>query len=583
MSHILHTYRRLLCLLALSVLGAVPVPAAAQQGLSFSITPTIFDMAAMPGQAWTSSVKVVNNNPYPLTVYAVPVSFVPQGERGHGAFVPVPEERAEETGTTLASWMDITNEPIEIPAESSVAVPVAIAVPQDASPGGHYAAVMIGTKPPVTEGKMSVKTSQIISALFFMRIAGDVVELGEVRTFRSERRFAGSPEMAFTVRFENKGTVHLQPQGEIRITNMWGKERGIIPINQETNFGNVLPASTRLFSFSWKGASSLTDIGRYRADLTLAYGLEERKFITRSTTFFVIPLKPLLTALAFLAFAIGVVTWSVRTYIRYMLRLSGFDPATTGTVRTHRYIPKEGDVALPRRVRAGAVAVPVPIAKGRESEEQLQPYLSLATLIAPVTRAWQELRVRLTGVRGVISQLRVALAFVVQYRTFFIAALGIAAVLVGTLVYVRGGTVSDRTYEVTIGDTDPTTISSEEIMRDRAPETSATPADSTDARTTESVGEKRYTLEVVNAGAVPGSGGAVEAVLIDGGFAVDALSVDLESPRARSVIIYDPAVEAEAKQVSDLLGGVLLSAYVDPAAALPAIVVYLGADGVREP
>ena len=31
--------------------------------------------------------------------------------------------------------------------------------------------------------------------------------------------------------------MHIQPQGDIKIFNMWGQERGVIPVNRQTMFG----------------------------------------------------------------------------------------------------------------------------------------------------------------------------------------------------------------------------------------------------------------------------------------------------------------------------------------------------------
>src|SRR3989344_4620678 len=72
---------------------------------------------------------------------------------------------------------------------------------------------------------------------------------------------------------------------------MWGEERGLIPINQASQFGNVLPESIRKFTFSWKGEWSMADIGRYTAVATLAYGSESRQFASMQTEFWVIPFK----------------------------------------------------------------------------------------------------------------------------------------------------------------------------------------------------------------------------------------------------------------------------------------------------
>ncbi len=514
------------------------------EGLSFSITPTIFDMAAMPGQSWTSAVKVVNNNPYELTVYATPVNFEPRGEHGHGSFVPL--DPSATAGTTLAEWMSVSNQAIVIPAESSVAVPVGIQVPADAAPGGHYAAIMIGTKAPDTGDGFQIKTSQIIASLFFLRIAGDVVEKGEVRTFRADHRFTGKPEMSFSVRFENEGNVHLVPQGEIVIRNMWGKERGIIPINRETNFGNVLPQSLRLFTFSWRGEASLLDIGRYQADLTLAYGQDGRKFVTRSATFWVIPLKPVLIFFGSFALAIWFITRSVRAYVRYMLRMSGIDPNQSEVSRSRpRYVLHEGDVRIERTV----------------------------SVQAPVQAGIRDLKDRLRGARVLLDVPRVLVSFVKAYPRFFLSALGFVILLTGLGWYVVSVTTDRRDYEVTIDGATPVTISSEEIMQDRTP--GVVPAAIDTIATTS---ELAYELAVVNAASTPGLGGVVADKLTAEGYTVTDLRAELGEEKKRSVIVYDPSLETEALLISEALGGVILSAFTNETAEKPGITIYLGND-----
>jgi hypothetical protein len=521
------------------------------EGLSFSITPTIFDMAAMPGQAWDTSLKIVNNNPFELTVYATPVNFEPRGERGYGSFLPVAP--TESNGVTLAEWMTVPAESIVIPKESSVALPVSIRVPADAAPGGHYAAIMVGTRPPERDGSLRITTSQIITSLFFVRIAGDVVEHGEVRTFRGVHYVTGKPEMAFELRFENKGNVHLLPRGEIVIKNMWGKERGIIPINQDGNFGNVLPESIRQFDFSWTGEASMFDIGRYKAELTLGYGTEEKKFTTRATAFWVIPVKPLLIFVVSIVAIVWFVTRSVRAYIRYMLRMSGIDPDATPTTSARpRYVLGEGDVRIER---AQAVSV-----------------------AAPVKAGVRDLRARLAGVHELFSMLRVVAAFIRSYRVFFISVLGFIALFVVVWWYLANVTTKHRDFEVTIdAGSEPTTLSSEEILHDRSaapPAVHEAQATSTDV---EGV-EQSFVLNVVNAGSTPGQGGVVADILTAAGYTVDDLSADLEEERAVSAIIYDPSLEVIALDMSERLGGILPSAFADATASVPSITIYIGND-----
>lgn len=493
-------------------------------GLSLSITPTLFEMSVQPQQSWNSSVKVINNNRTPLTVYADVVNFEPQGEFGRGKFSPVFEDFTE--GKTLAEWMTVPDEPIVIPPEGSVQVPVAVQVPEDAAPGGHFAAILIGTVPPEDDKPLQIATSQIVTSLFFVRIAGDVVENGTVRTFVAKDSFLSSPEATFEVRFENKGNVHLQPRGEIVITNMWGKERGIVPINHETHFGNVLPESIRKFEFTWKGEQSFTDIGRYKAALTLAYGRDEQKFTTQSTYFWVVPIKQVLTVLGSLFAILWFVSWVIRAYVRRMLDMAGVEAYVPPSQRKGRVV-KKGDVLISEKV----------------------------SVQAPLKAGVHDFKSKIERTKAFKDTLEVLFNFVLQYKKFFISI--IALIVLSVVVWNFFGQVmqSQRDYEVTIENPDTDiTISSEEILYERNQHNLA----KTTKQATST--QQTFLLTITNSSDTPGAAAALQSRLENDGYVVTSLQSDFGAVKPRTVIVYDVRLQEEALALSKILDNALLSA-----------------------
>jgi hypothetical protein len=523
------------------VLWLLPCTGIAQDSglVSLSVTPTLFEMSANPQQAWNSSVKVINNNPQELVVYAQVVNFAPQGETGQGKFVPVFE--SETHGATLAEWISITSEPFTIAPEQSVSIPFNVQVPPDAAPGGHFAAILIGTQPPDSAGGYQVKTSQIVTSLFFVRVAGDVVEEGVVREFRTVEKFVDAPEAQFEVRFENKGNVHLQPQGEILITNMWGKERGVIPINHQTHFGNVLPESVRKFEFSWRGETTLSDIGRYKAVLALAYGEDARKFATSTVYFYVIPLKALVIVLGSLIAIIALMTWAIKAYVRRMLALAGVNPdyrASSRPVNTYR---RDGDVRIERRV----------------------------SLQAPVQSGVLDLKKRLEGAHAMKDVISSVYSFIIAYRVFFLIFVLCVISIFAIFFFVREVTQEQRDYEVVIENTDAdVTLSSEEIIYEKSE--------------TESVAlnqdSQQYSLVLINASDTPGLGASLQGRLESEGYVITSLRADLEEVKERTVIVYDTELQEEALALSKLLKNALLSANTEIPQTTPQINVFIGND-----
>ena len=343
---------------------------AAEDSLSVTVTPPLFQLTIGPGEAWTSTLKIVNNNSYDVTYYASPMDFEAEGEAGKGRFMPLIDESvSSESGHTLGHWIEISPDPIVVKRGMSGEVPFTVRIPEQAAPGGHYAAILVGTKPENEETLgPSMKISSFVSSLLFVRIKGEVTEKGRIREFRSANNLYETPHADFLLRFENIGNTHLKPQGDITLYNMWGKERGKITFNQANNFGNVLPNSIRKFEFSWEGEESIFEIGRYSAVVTLGYGQESKQNSTATTYFWVVPIVPVAMTLGSLTLFIVLITWLIRRYIRRALALEkrhlalrgsseSIPTASLSTMQALIEPIKEGVVDL-RTLRKGVVIPP---------------------------------------------------------------------------------------------------------------------------------------------------------------------------------------------------------------------------------
>ncbi len=423
------------CILSFLFSGISSVYAAPSQ--SISVTPPLFQFSVNPGDIWQSTVRVVNNNTYPLTVYPEVVNFEPEGEDGKGRFVPV--IRSEER-ISLAEWIEIGSGPYVIPPEQSGEIPFFVEVPDDASPGGHFATILISTEEPKSDSSMAIVTSQTVASLFFVRVEGDVVENAAIREFSILPRSIELPQAEFSLRFENKGNVHLQPRGDILIYNMWGTERGVIPVNHKTHFGNVLPETIRDFHFTWKGEQSLADIGRYKAIATLAYGEDGIKSVSATTYFWVLPVRGALLTLLVLFIVVGGITFMIRRYVRHMLMLAGVDPETE---------------KLRNRVSHG---------RSLEPERVSQKERQLRRVAEPLQRGATELTHDLREAHQFVDVVTTIVYFVGRYKVFFASLTVLVGIFIGLVLYINHVTEGDRSYEVTIDEGDISeTLTDEDI------------------------------------------------------------------------------------------------------------------------
>ncbi len=413
----------LLTLVALLFFG---VQTNAQESQSLSVTPPLFQLSVLPGDIWQSSIKVVNVNSYPLTVYAEVVNFAPVGEVGQGRFIPIIKKSDDKV--TLAEWIEIAGGPYTISPEQTSELSFFVEVPEDAAPGGHYAAILITTQPTPsdTSEALSVQTAQTVTALFFVRIEGDVNESGSIREFRAIDGLLPRPEAEFSLRFENKGNVHLQPKGDIVITNMWGTSRGIIPVNYQTHFGNVLPGSIRDFTFVWKSEFGIADVGRYKAIATLAYGENGVKSVTSIAYFWVIPVKATLITVSILALFITLIVWMIKIYVRRMLTLAGVD------VDASHQEQKEIHEQKPKNTTEKA--------------------LSYKKVSAPLRSGVLDLRQRLSHAEEKLDMIGTLVQFALHYKKFFVSVLVLIGIFISMALYIGKATDTSKNYEFTISE-----------------------------------------------------------------------------------------------------------------------------------
>lgn len=303
------------------VLVALPVYAQ-EDSLKMTLTPPLIKNNMNPGESWMSNIKLVNNNKEELVIYTEIVNFK-SGPDGGVEFIFDEADLGEDKNSGfLKEWMQIQEGPFTIPSFGNVEIPFQIKVPEGAGPGGHYAAILAGTKPASSFDGSGIGISSMISSLILINISGDVVESGRIREFSTDKTYYDEPEVKIKLRFENTGNVHLQPKGNISIKNMFGDEVGNIDINKNTAYGNVLPGGTKSWEFPWKGEMGIAKMGKYSAEVKVFFGEKIAEVDTRTFYFWYINFKIVGIILgSILGFSLFIII-IMKLYIRRAIRLN---------------------------------------------------------------------------------------------------------------------------------------------------------------------------------------------------------------------------------------------------------------------
>jgi len=531
---------------------------------TITITPTLFNAKVVPGQIWSSNIKVVNPNNYPLTIYAESVNFFSDDETGRPFFTPKLLNEAPQN--TLAEWVVINSNAIVIQKGQSITLPFSIKIPNDAPPGGHYAAITVGTKPPeISRTDQSLVTaSQVVASLLFIKVDGDIVEKSSIREFRAVKGITQSPENSFSLRVQNEGNVHIQPQGEISIYNMWDAKRGTIPINQQTQYGSVLKESIREFNFAWKSDSHPFDIGRYKAMVTLGYGDEDRQFITSTTYFWVIPYTVILTTVVIL-FSFGYfLSLMIRIYIRRVLSLSGIDPRSMRPLLRSNNNVK--DLILLKSEKRNS---------GMTNQLHLNAKYKIFTiseLVAPCRKLIHDIKALKDKIIHKELRRQSIIDFVITYKLLFITIVVLVVMILISYWFRSIVSSSNSNFEVVIDTGEEiVTLSSEELFYN----TLEPNAIADDPLFT----EQSSTISLVNTSGVVGTAAKLNRVLDGHGVVVSSLSADSSRVDKRTIIVYDRSVMDEAVQYSRFLNNAPVSLRTGEDNGT--ITIYVGQDYVQ--
>lgn len=245
--------------------------------IGLSIQPLKAIHTLNPGESVSGNVQVINAGDSAVTVETKIEDFVPLAGTYQIQFVG----RAPGI-STVRDWITL-----DVPKSFVLAkgerkdVSYTINTPANAEPGGHFGVAFFKTSE-LSKNAQQLRVGAQVGMLILVTIPGSHLEKGNVLDFTGPFFVKKSP-IHFTVKFENTGTVHFEPKGTISITNMFGKEIGMVPVNGQV----VLPTGIKDLVASVDFGGVL--IGRYTAHLKMFDG-EGNELTAKNISFYAFPL-----------------------------------------------------------------------------------------------------------------------------------------------------------------------------------------------------------------------------------------------------------------------------------------------------
>ncbi len=299
------------------------------QSEGIQVAPAVIEDRVDPGQIYRFSIKVTNLSENERTFNLLARDISGLDDRG----IPIFTEEGESTIYELSSWIVLPQDSIILKPGQSTSVPFSVQVPAEATPGAHFGGVFFEVRPDQLSSTGAAVGSRV-GTIINLRISGAITEDMRLREFSTENFLYDSPPVTFTTRVDNLGNVLIRPQGVIEVSDMFGKTVGTIEINKSA--AAVFPGGNREYAADWEYEGFT--FGRYQALLSFVYGEDGRKTVVRTTSFWILPLKPTLIVLGtILGFVLGMYLL-IKLYIRRKLRDMGVSTRADANLQSKRYV-----------------------------------------------------------------------------------------------------------------------------------------------------------------------------------------------------------------------------------------------------
>lgn len=269
----------------------------------FVVGPGRTELEVRPGESITSEITVTNrisdDREFRLEVEDI------VGSSDGRSLISLSD--GERSPYSVLDYISFPKESFQLELGERARIPVTITIPEDAEPGGFYGTVLVSTVRVGSSVENAPRSPIIarIGSLFFITVPGDIETEGEFTELSLIGNNGwwyedGPIEAALT--YENKGSIHLNPYGEISVRNMFGEEVGFVEL--EPWF--VLPKAVRSREVSWDREFLF---GRYTMTARVNRGYDDI-VDTQSVTFWVLPWK----IVGGVLLALFVILFSIRAF-----------------------------------------------------------------------------------------------------------------------------------------------------------------------------------------------------------------------------------------------------------------------------
>lgn len=300
-------------LIAIFFVSCTPFTVDAQGSEGIRMSPTTVQESVDPGSTFTTAFKVENTSNVEKEYYVFVRDIC--GVRNGNAPVFCPDDQ-EVSGLELSNWITLPQDSYTLAPGDSVTVPLQVTVPDNATPGSHFAGFFASVEPPRLR-TIGASVGYEVASILTINVSGDVVINTLIREFSTDKIIHQETKVDFNVRIQNSGTVLSEPYGPLQIYNMFGREVAKLTFNDSK--AGVFPGIVREFELTWSNQDP--GFGRYQAVLSVLFDdVGGQRTITSTVSFWILPMQIIMpAAIALFVLLLGSYI-GVKLYVRRVVR-----------------------------------------------------------------------------------------------------------------------------------------------------------------------------------------------------------------------------------------------------------------------
>jgi hypothetical protein len=238
------------------------------------INPAI-SISLPPGGYTEGKTAVINDSTAPITFNLGIQDYIVTDTIGTPNLLP---PNTLSSKYSAAAWIVLDPSTFTLNPQERKTVNYYLRVPKNASPCGHYAAIVYSPVGETGTGN-GTNVQAKIGSLFYITVAGKCIENAQVSKFYVNPFSEYGPVKVLT-QIRNYGNLHISPKASVTVSGLFYNQ------SQNLDSRNIFPETARDFENSL-GQTFM--IGRYQATLLGSYGINNNMPLIASVSFWVFP------------------------------------------------------------------------------------------------------------------------------------------------------------------------------------------------------------------------------------------------------------------------------------------------------